>query len=621
MALAIEDYALIGDRHSAALVGIDGSIDWLCFPRFSSGACFAALLGTPEHGRWLIRPAGRVSRVRRRYRDSTLVLETEFETKAGSARLIDFMPLGQDRGNVVRIVEGLRGRVDMRMELVMRFDYGSIVPWVRRLDDTLLATAGPNTLELHTPVKCRGEDMKTVVDFHVQEGQCVPFVLEYRRSHEPARDAIDARQSLNETEQQWSQWVGQCTYRGRWRDQVVRSLVTLKALTYAPTGGLLAAPTTSLPEQSGGKRNWDYRYCWLRDATYTLNALLVAGYREEAVAWREWLLRAAAGRPEDLQIMYGIAGERRLNEYVIDWLPGYKGAAPVRVGNAAMDQFQLDVYGEVMDALHLARREGLAPEPHAWEIQRVLLDFLESNWQKPDEGIWEVRGGPRHFTHSKVMAWVAFDRAVRDAQAYNLEGPVQRWEMVRDAIHAEVCSSGYDAQKNTFVQYYGASQLDASLLLIPQVGFLPPDDRRVRGTVDAIRRELVVDGLVMRYSAQADVDGLPPGEGSFLPSSFWLADALILTGRRKEGEALFERLIGLANDVGLLAEEYDTQQRCMLGNFPQALTHMALIRTAHLLSLSDEEIERALRIGGRLAAAFKPSGYSNESSDLVFDMH
>jgi len=615
MTLAIEDYALIGDCHSAALVGNNGSIDWLCFPRFSSGACFAALLGKPEHGRWLIAPVDDVRRVRRRYRDGSLILETEFETDEGSVRLIDFMPIGNQHGDVVRIVEGLRGKVAMRMELIIRFDYGSIVPWVRRPDDTLLATAGPDTLELHTPVKFRGEDMKTVAEFQIQEGRRTPFILQYRQSHEPARDAVDAGRSLAVTEGYWRDWAGRCAYRGRWRDQVVHSLVTLKALTYAPTGGLVAAPTTSLPEQPGGQRNWDYRYCWLRDATFTLNAMLIAGYRDEAIAWREWLLRAAAGRPEDLQIMYGIAGERRLSEYEIGWLPGYGDAAPVRVGNAAMEQYQLDVYGEVMDALHLSRREGLAPESHAWEIQRVLLDFLESNWQRPDEGIWEVRGPRRHFTFSKVMAWVAFDRAVRDVQAYGLEGPVDRWQELRDAIHAEVCAAGFDSANNTFVQYYGASHLDASLLLIPQVGFLPPDDPRVRGTVDAIARALVVDGMVQRYSTDTDVDGLPPGEGSFLPCSFWLADALILTGRRKQGEALFERLVGLANDVGLLAEEYDVRHRRMLGNYPQALTHMALIHTAHLLSLSDEQIRRAHRRGGRLAAASRPPDPAVDSSD------
>jgi GH15 family glucan-1,4-alpha-glucosidase len=607
MPLPIEDYALIGDCHTAALVGRDGSIDWLCLPRFDSGACFAALLGGPEHGRWLIAPAAQARAVRRKYRDGTLILETEFETNEGAVRIIDCMPVSNERWDVLRIVEGLSGRVAMRMELIIRFDYGFIVPWVRRSGDALLATAGPDTLELHTEVAVHGENMKTIAEFHMSKGERCHFSLNYRPSHEATQQAVDAEQTLAVTENNWRQWSERCTYQGRWRDAVVRSLITLKALTYEPTGGIVAAPTTSLPEQQGGVRNWDYRYCWLRDATFTLNALLLAGYHQEAVAWREWLLRAVAGSPEDLQILYSVTGERRLDEYEIGWLPGYGGALPVRVGNAAAQQFQLDVYGEVMDTLHLARAAGLEPEPAAWRIQIALLKFLESNWQQPDEGIWEVRGPRRHFTHSKVMAWVAFDRAVKDAERDGLDGPVERWRQVRDAIHAQVCESGFDAQRNAFVQSYGSPHLDASLLLIPQVGFLPPEDPRVRGTIEAIERELVVDGLVLRYSTATDLDGLPPGEGTFLPCSFWLADSLVLTGRREEAEALFERLLALSNDLGLLSEEYDTRERCMLGNFPQALTHMALINTARLLTIPEHQVKQASAKGERPAAATQTS--------------
>jgi len=607
MPLAIEDYALIGDRHTAALVGRDGSIDWLCFPRFDSGACFAALLGQPGHGRWLIAPIAEVRGVRRKYRAGTLILETEFETNEGAVRIIDCMPLSDERWDVVRIVEGLSGRVAMRMELIVRFDYGSIVPWVQRSGDTLLVTAGPDTLELRSAVAVHGENMKTVAEFHVSKGERTAFSLNYRPSYAATLQAIDPEQALTATDNEWREWSGRCNYRGRWRDAVVRSLITLKALTFAPTGGIVAAPTTSLPEQLGGVRNWDYRYCWLRDATFTLNALLLAGYREEAVAWREWLLRAVAGSPEDLHILYGVTGERRLEEIELGWLPGYGGAAPVRVGNAASKQFQLDVYGEVMDTLHLARTVGLEPEPAAWSIQIALLEFLESNWRQPDEGIWEIRGPRRQFTHSKVMAWVAFDRALKDAQAFGLDAPLERWRQARDAIHAQVCAQGYDARRNTFVQSYGSPHLDASLLLISQVGFLPPDDPRVRGTVAAIERDLVVDGLVLRYSTATDVDALPAGEGAFLPCSFWLADNLVLSGRRAEGEALFERLLALRNDLGLLAEEYDPRARRMLGNFPQALTHMALIHTAHLLSVPEQQARRASEKGERPAAVTQAS--------------
>jgi GH15 family glucan-1,4-alpha-glucosidase len=548
-----------------------------------------------------------VRNIRRKYRHGTLILETDFEADAGAVRIIDFMSLSEDRWDVLRIVEGLRGRVAMRMELIIRFDYGSIMPWVQRSGDTLLATAGPDRLELRSEVAVHGENMKTMAEFHVSKGERINFALNYRPSYEAAQSTIDPEQELVATENEWRKWSKRCTYQGRWRDAVLRSLITLKALTYAPTGGIIAAPTTSLPEQHGGVRNWDYRYCWLRDATFTLNALLLAGYHEEAVAWREWLLRAIAGSPESLQTLYSVTGERRLEEYVVDWLPGYGRAVPVRLGNAASKQFQLDVYGEVMDTLHLARTVGLDPEPAAWRVQVAILQFLESNWQQPDDGIWEMRGPQRHYTYSKVMAWVAFDRAVKDVEAFELDGPVERWRQVRDAIHAQVCSEGYDAQRNTFVQFYGAPHLDASLLLIPQVGFLPSDDPRVLGTIEAIKRDLVVDGLVLRYKTDADIDALPSGEGAFLPCSYWLAGSLALIGRREEAEALFERLLGLSNDVGLLAEEYDTRGRCMLGNFPQALTHTALINTAYLLSIPEEQAKRASEAGERPAAVLQTS--------------
>lgn len=604
MTLPIEDYALIGNCHTAALVGRNGSIDWLCLPRFDSGACFAALLGEPGHGRWLITPTAEVGSIRRRYRDGTLILETDFVTDEGEVRIIDFMP-PDERCDVLRLVEGLRGRVAMRMELIIRFDYGNIVPWVRKVDDTLLAIAGPDMLELRARVATHGENLKTCAEFYVKKGERITFTLNYRPSCESARQAIDLEQSLRETETWWRNWSERCTYQGRWRAAVVRSLITLKALIYTPTGGLVAAPTTSLPEQLGGARNWDYRYCWLRDATFTLNALLLAGYHKEANAWREWLERAVAGSPEALQILYSITGQRRLDEYELGWLPGYNGAVPVRVGNAATRQFQLDVFGEVMDTLHLARASGLEPEPAVWRIQVALLRFLEASWQQPDAGIWEIRGTLRHFTHSKVMVWVAFDRAAKDAEAFGLDGPVEHWRQVRDAVHAQVCAEGYDARRNTFVQSYGSLNLDASLLLIPQVGFLPPDDPRVLGTIKAIERNLVVDGLVQRYSTTTGVDALPPGEGTFLPCSFWLADSLVLTGRREEGEALFERLLALSNDLGLLAEEYDTHERRMVGNFPQALTHMALVNTAHLLSILPEQLKGICDKGERPSAMIR----------------
>jgi GH15 family glucan-1,4-alpha-glucosidase len=602
MPLPIEHYALIGDCHTAALVGRDGSIDWLCLPRFDSAACFAALLGGPEHGRWQIAPAARTRSVRRCYRDDTLILETEFETARGRVRLIDFMPASDHRWDVVRIVEGLSGRVKLGMELIVRFDYGSIVPWVRRSGDLLLITAGPHTLELSSSVPVHGVDMKTLAEFAVKKGERQWFSLNYRPSHLDNLPAVDTRRELQQTERLWHRWSRRCKIRGRLRETMMRSLITLKALQYKPTGGIIAAPTTSLPERPGGVRNWDYRYCWLRDATFTLNALLLAGYVKEATEWREWLLRAVAGSAADLQILYGVTGERRLDESQIPWLPGYEGASPVRVGNAAFGQFQLDVYGEVMDTLHLARISGLDPEPEAWKLQAELIESLESHWQLPDDGIWEVRGPQRHFTHSKIMAWVAFDRVIKDAQRDRLKAPLARWKGIRDAIHAQVCEEGFDLRRNAFVQSYGSTHLDASLLLIPQVGFLAADHPRVLGTIAAIERELLVDGLVMRYSTQTGVDALPAGEGAFLPCSFWLADCYTLTGRRAEGEALFERLLSLRNDVGLFAEEYDPRSGRMLGNFPQALTHMALVNTARLLSIPAHEARSASARGERPAA-------------------
>jgi GH15 family glucan-1,4-alpha-glucosidase len=607
MALPIEQYALIGDLHTAALVGLDGSMDWLCFPRFDSPACFAALIGRPEHGRWQIAPAGKVAAVRRRYRGGTLILETEFDTDEGSIRVTDFMPLSDERWDVVRLVDGLRGQVALRMELVVRFDYGSIVPWVRKVDGVLLITAGPDTLELTGSIPADGEGMKTVATFSVSAGQREWFALNYRASHLDIMPMVDAADELARTEGLWKRWSARCKSHGRWDEPVMRSLITLKALTYHPTGGIIAAPTTSLPEMPGGVRNWDYRYCWLRDATFTLNALLLAGYVKEATAWRAWLLRAVAGSPQDLQILYGVTGVRRLDEYEISWLPGYEGAAPVRIGNAASRQFQLDVYGEVMDTLHIARRSGLEPEPAAWSLQTALLEFLESRWSLPDDGIWEIRGPQQHFTHSKIMAWVAFDRVIKDAKSDHPEAPIERWSSIRDQIHAEICARGFDTHRNAFVQSYESPHLDASLLLVPQVGFLPPDDPRVVGTIAAIERELLVDGLVLRYSTQTGVDALPAGEGAFLPCSFWLADCYALTGRRQEAVELFEKLLSLRNDVGLFAEEYDPRTRRMLGNFPQALTHMALVNTARLLSMPEYQAKIASAKGERPTSAEVPS--------------
>ena len=591
MSQRIEDYALIGDTQTAALVGRDGSIDWWCVPRFDSGAVFASLLGTPDNGRWQIAPAGGVQRVDRLYRDDTLVLETTFYTDDGTVRITDCMPIRGKTVDIVRMVEGLSGRVPIHMELVVRFDYGSIVPWVIRTDDGLRAVAGPDAILLRTPVHTHGAGRTTVADFVVEAGESVPFVLAYHASHHPLPRPVDAHRAIQDTTRWWHRWAAQCTYQGEWRDAVMRSLITLKALTYAPTGGIIAAPTTSLPEWIGSVRNWDYRYCWLRDSTLTLLSLTAGGYREEALAWRDWLLRAAAGDPEDLQIMYGAAGERRLDEYTVDWLTGYEGSTPVRVGNAASEQFQLDVYGEVLATLH--RTRALMPDADvhhdSWNLELELLECLEGLWRRPDDGIWEVRGPRAHFTHSKGMAWLAFDRAVRNVHEFGLDGPADRWAKIRDEIHAEICAEGFDRDLNAFTQAYGSKRLDAAVLLLPLVGFLPPDDPRVSGTVHAIERTLLRDGFVARYetSADGDVDGLPAGEGAFLPCSFWLAQNLALIGREDEAFEMFDRLLAIQNDVGLLAEEYDPIAGRQLGNFPQAFTHVCLVTAAaHLSSIA-----------------------------------
>jgi len=583
----IEDYGLIGDLQTAALVSRHGAIDWLCFPRFDSGACFAALLGDAENGHWTLQPAGEFRSPGRCYTDDTLILETTFETSEGSARLIDFMPPRETTPDVVRIVEGIEGRVEMRMELALRFDYGSVVPWVRNLDGGLVGVAGPDAVVLRTPVELEGRDFRTYASFTVSKGDRVPFVLTWFRSHEEPPKTVEPEAALADTVSYWQGWAERCTHGGRWHDDIHRSVLTLKALTYAPTGGLVAAPTTSLPESLGGVRNWDYRYCWLRDATLTLLALIRSGYVEEAGAWRDWLLRAAAGKPEDLQIMYGVAGERRLSELELPWLSGFAGSQPVRIGNAASGQLQLDVYGELLDALYQSRRQGLPASPDTWRLGLKLLDWLESGWREEDQGIWEVRGPRRHFTHSKVMAWVAFDRAVKTIRKLDREGPIDRYRAARKEIRESVLREGYNADRGAFVQFYGSDRLDASLLLIPLVGFLPADDPRVVGTVDAIQRELLRDGLVERYRADDEnvgVDGLPPGEGVFLPCSFWLAAVLAKQGRTDEAVELFERLLSLRNDLGLLSEEYDPERKQLVGNFPQAFTHMTLVETAFTLS-------------------------------------
>jgi GH15 family glucan-1,4-alpha-glucosidase len=586
VAARIEDYGLVGDLQTVALVSRHGCIDWLCFPRFDSGAIFASLLGDQGNGHWTIQPAGEFRAAGRRYRGDTLVLETDLETSAGCVRLVDFMPPRGEAPDVVRIVEGVRGTVDVRMELVLRFDYGSIVPWVRNLDGALVAIAGPDAACVRTPIELVGRDLRTFAEFQVREGDRVPFVLTWFPSHLDLPEPVDAEEALADTLDYWNDWARNCTMEGRWRDAVVRSLLTLKALTYAPTGGIVAAPTTSLPEKLGGVRNWDYRYCWLRDATLTLLAFLRAGYLDEAQQWRDWLLRAIAGSPEDLQVVYGVAGERRLTEIELPWLSGYEGSRPVRIGNGASHQFQLDVYGEVVDALHLARAKGLTASDDAWSVTSKIFEWLESGWREPDEGIWEVRGPRRQFTHSKVMAWVAFDRAVKTIEKLGREGPLDRWRETRDEIKADVLANGFNAELGAFVQSYGSDRLDASLLLIPLVGFLPTTDERVVGTVDAIQRDLMRDGFVERYRADVEnieVDGLPPGEGVFLPCSFWLVAVLARLGRLDEAVELYERLLSLRNDLGLLAEEYDPELERLVGNFPQAFTHLTLVETAFTL--------------------------------------
>ena len=583
----IEDYAFLSDTQTGALVSRDGSVDWLCFPRFDSGACFAALLGDRKNGRWKFTPAGEIKATRRRYRGDTLILETEIETADGAVRLIDFMPPRGKNPDIVRIIEGLRGNVPMKMDLTIRFDYGHIIPWVRKKHGGLEAIAGPDALILRTPIETRGEDLTTVAEFNVAQGDRVPFVLTWFASHNEPPRAIHPDHALQQTEDYWTSWSKRCPVRGPWRDAVMRSLITLKGLTYAPTGGIVAAATTSLPEEIGGVRNWDYRYCWLRDATFTLYALMNGGYLDEARAWREWLLRAIAGSAAQMQIMYGVHGERRLDEVEIDWLPGYENSQPVRVGNAASNQFQLDVYGEVMAVMYVAHQAGIKTSEADWRMQVALMDFLESKWEEPDEGIWEVRGGPQQFTHSKMMAWVAFDRAVKLVEHCDCAagGHLERWRKIRDEIHRQVCELGYNAEKKAFTQFYGSDQLDASLLMMPLAGFLAPNDGRVVNTVEAIQRELMQDGLILRYRTEKNnVDGLPGSEGVFLPCSFWLVDCLQLLGRTDEAREMFERLLRLRNDVGLLSEEYDPRAKRQLGNFPQAFSHVALVNTARNLS-------------------------------------
>src|SRR5262249_10785226 len=597
MALRIEDYALIGDCNSAALVGRDGSIDWLCWPRFDSAACFAALLGTAENGRWLIAPEQTPRAVRRRYRPGTLVLESEFETATGRAAVLDFM-LPDNCCNLVRIGVGRVGRVDFRTEIVVRFNYGATVPWVSSRDDgTLDAIAGPERVVLRTPVELHGVDLKTVGAFTVEAGQSIPFVLSYGASFQAPPPAIDPLDALERTQASWRAWSDRCPEAGCWTEAVKRSLITLKALTYAPTGGIVAAPTTSLPEHLGGVRNWDYRYCWLRDATFTLLAFMHLGYFEEANAWRDWLVRAVAGSPSQVQIMYGVGGERWLPGLIVDWLPGYEKSAPVRIGNAAHQQLQLDVYGEMADAMFQASKSGMPPSPRGSELRPVILDHLAKVWREPDEGIWEVRGGPQHFVHSKVMAWVAFDRAA--SWGPNTAEAAGQWRRIADEIHAEVCERGFDRALGSFVQAYGSKHLDASLLLIPIVGFLPADDPRVEGTLRAIEEKLLIgDGeFVLRYESEQTQDGLPPGEGAFLACSFWLIDNYILQGRREAARKLSDRLLTRCNDVGLLAEEFDPASGRMLGNFPQAYSHVGLINAA--LSLA--------RVSGPLEERAEPA--------------
>jgi GH15 family glucan-1,4-alpha-glucosidase len=606
----IEDYAMIGDCEAAALVARDGSLDWLCWPRFDSDACFAALLGSDDHGHWLIAPRDDGATITRRYRPNTLILETRFECSEGAVTLVDFMPMRGTHSSVVRLVVGERGRVAMDTKLVLRFGYGAVVPWVTRPDDgSLRAVAGPDMVVLRTPVHLTGQNMTTVGKFIVAAGQTVPFVLTYVPSHLSPPPALDARSALEETESFWTAWSKTCRPPGHCSDAVMRSLITLKALTYWPTGGIVAAPTTSLPECLGGVRNWDYRFCWLRDATLTLIALMDAGFYDEAQSWRDWLLRAVAGSPDQVQIMYGIAGERRLTEFEVPWLPGHQGSAPVRVGNAAHGQLQLDTFGEVMDALHQARCKGLAATESGWALQQAFLSHLERIWTEPDDGIWETRGGRQHFTYSKVMAWVAFDRAIKSAEQFGLEGPIDHWRELAAAIHDDVCRRGFDQELGSFVQSYGSKHLDASLLLLPIVGFLPPDDPRVRGTLQAIEQRLLVDGFVLRYDTAASDDGLPPGEGSFLACSFWLVDAYMAQDRWQDARRMFNRLLDLRNDVGLLSEEYDPRTGRLVGNFPQAFTHLALVNSAfNLTQLEAPEEHRAEPAAEGVAASAAAGG-------------
>jgi GH15 family glucan-1,4-alpha-glucosidase len=585
MSRPIEDYAVIGNCETMALVARDGSIDWLCAPRFDSDACFAALLGDAKHGRWLIAPTGARTGVTRRYRGDTLILETQFESTAGTVALIDFMARRPGACDLVRIVRGIRGTVRMHTELIVRFGYGSIIPWVtRQPDGRLQFVGGPERLLLDTEVALRGEDMRTTGDFEIKAGEEIGFSLSWSPSFHALPERLRAADSLRQIEAFWADWAASFKEVGEYSAPILRSLLTLKALAHWETGGIIAAGTTSLPEKLHGPRNWDYRFCWLRDATFTLYALINSGFLGEAQAWRQWLLRAVGGAPDELQIMYGVGGERRLTEFTLPWLPGYEGTGPVRVGNAAAVQVQLDVYGEVLGALYFARRAGLAAEEAGWDLECALIEHLGKIWREPDDGIWEVRGGRRHFTHSKVMAWVAFDRAIRSAQEFKLKAPLERWQEIRSAIHDDVCAHGFDPVQNSFVQYYGATALDASLLLLPIVGFLPPSDPRVRGTVAAVERDLRHDGLVLRYRTESGTDGLPPGEGAFLACSFWLVDNYVLQGRHDEARALFAQLLALRNDVGLLAEEYDARAKRQLGNFPQAFSHLALINTAHNLT-------------------------------------
>jgi GH15 family glucan-1,4-alpha-glucosidase len=590
----IEDYGLIGDCETAALVGRDGSIDWLCWPAFDSDACFAALLGTHQHGRWLIAPAEEITRTSRRYRDNTLILETRFETADGVVDLIDFMPPRGNASDVVRLVRGVSGRVKLRMQLVIRFGLGTDIPWVKKNVDGpgLLAICGPDMIVLRTPVETRGEDLTTVADFWVAEGETVPFVLTYGPSHLPVPGPIDPLLALQETEAFWNEWSSRCTYEGEQRELVMRSLITLKALTYAPTGGIVAAPTTSLPEKLGGARNWDYRFCWLRDATFTLLALINSGYTEEALAWHNWLLRAVAGAPANMQIMYGIMGERRLLEWQAGWLPGYEGAGPVRVGNAAHAQLQLDVYGELIDAFHQWRMAKLELDEGSWALECTVLEHLAQQWNRPDHGIWERRGAGKHYVSSKVMTWVAFDRGIKSVEKFGFKAPLEKWRTLRDTIHRDVCDKGFDRELNSFVESYGSKLLDASILLLPSVGFLEPSDPRVRGTLQAIEKHLMRDGFVLRHDPREVSREQQPVEGAFLACSLWLADAYVLAGDFDKARTLFDRVVAIANDLGLLAEEFDTEAGRQTGNFPQALTHIALINTAHNLSLAKKATEK-----------------------------